>query len=69
MVDVIGYSTRYCLWMEPVVFVGGVLTGLGPVVPGMSNIATDFACHMQIYGLDGALHCFFFVGTLVQPLH
>jgi hypothetical protein len=52
---------------EPIVDVGSGSMGFGAVVPRMANNATDFAHHMQVYGLDGAIHYFFFGGTLVKP--
>jgi hypothetical protein len=54
--------------VEPVVDIGGFSTGLEAVVPRMANIATDFAYHMRVHGLDDAIHYFLFGGTLIKPL-
>ena len=52
--------------LEPVVDVQCFFTGLGAVIPRMSDLTIDFASHLQIRGQNGGLHCFLLVGPFVQ---
>lgn len=51
--------------LEPVVDECCILTGLRAVVRRVSDVFTDLASHLRVYGLDGTLRGFLLVGPFI----